>query len=1280
MGSGDAPVPGKSVAPANTPALIQSGLVAQGMDQAGNFAPGRPLQPYFGYSTPARGTDFPVGVNIATQGRAAWNRVSFDVIKAIIDAYDVARICIDHKIDELRSMPLMFQPADGVKGDVDDAIEAAKLVLSYPDRELPYEAWLGKWLENYLKYDNAPLYKRRDGNGEIIGLEVVDGKTVHPYIDGNGRRPEPPAPMAWQVVHGLVGTWFTRDDLIYVPFRAQEDSPYGLAPIESALLTANTDIRAQWHFLQMFTDGSVPAGFMELPPDVSQAEQVREWQDHWDAMVMGDQAKLHQLLAVPNGSKFTGTKPAAFDKEFPNHLMRRMCAKFGVVAQDANLTDDVNRATGETQTDIQFRVNTLPWVLFVQGILTRYLQRDIGLPVKVSLDTGRDKEDRLQEAQAHKLYVDMGAESVDEVRVDVLGKPIDKERPTPRFYATPRLGPVTLLAIEGAAGKTDPETYGPAKDQLVLDQPYVPPISVVPTPGTTDDKASLAAIDAYQVSTRRALESQQDPHRESEAQREERGAKQPPPGTGDAPLRPAPQGSRAQQQAAGTQTEPEKDRPVAKAADLTGAEAADLAAFRTYVTGCKRRGRWTRDFAFTAVAPHIATELNRGGRCEVAAVLKAKAQDAPAKGDGDDLAREVYDQLSEDFPRDAIAWVLGQHWTREDLPLDQIDWSGMQSWRAGREPEKVAKLARKMAKGKADKRAIAVERPGKPTAMLADGHHHALAHRARHEPVPAYVAHPAKVNGPWDEMHSRQYPDAAVMKAATLTKTAAHYRDPSGKPGKHCGNCSMFRLHAPDFETGACTLVQGIIDPAAVCDHWEARTGTRVAKADGPVAAGIAVQAADTGRVLMLQRGMDGNDPAGGTWEFPGGCLDPGEQPTDAARREWEEETGCVLPVGEQTGSWDSSNGVYAGYVWTIPSEDAIRIDDPRDRVINPDDPGRDHVEAIAWWDPEQLLSNPAVRRELAADMPRVRQALAANVTKADGNPKDQAPPQGPESATQWPGWQYDLAAAAYWTPLIAAALGAGIDADALAHAFLAGHTRSAAPDGESEQEREQRLRVAAAGWLEHYRGALQAELRTVLPGILTDGYAIGAAASAALMDAAEAGRPLTDLAADMAGWHPGAYEAAMLLISRDADGSGLRALLDQAQVVIKSIADSRLDDLGFRLAVSAARGDSADTIAADIRDLLTAPWRAHMVAATELARAVSAAAVDGYQRRGYRETEWLTAEDQHVCPEICELNADRGPVPIGEPFPSGAFAPPGHPECRCAPGCVISSRSEGGE
>lgn len=132
------------------------------------------------------------------------------------------------------------------------------------------------------------------------------------------------------------------------------------------------------------------------------------------------------------------------------------------------------------------------------------------------------------------------------------------------------------------------------------------------------------------------------------------------------------------------------------------------------------------------------------------------------------------------------------------------------------------------------------------------------------------------------------------------------------------------------------------------------------------VAAGIAVVAADSGRVLLLQRAVDPADPASGLWEFPGGCLEPGETGQEAAVREWCEEVGCDLPDGEFVGSWTSPNGVYQGFVYVIPSESDVPVNmDADDRqVLNPDDPDGDYAEVVAWWDPEHLPDMPALRPE----------------------------------------------------------------------------------------------------------------------------------------------------------------------------------------------------------------------------------------------------------------------------------------------------------------------------
>ncbi|MFF8399816.1 NUDIX domain-containing protein [Streptomyces sp. NPDC016172] len=139
--------------------------------------------------------------------------------------------------------------------------------------------------------------------------------------------------------------------------------------------------------------------------------------------------------------------------------------------------------------------------------------------------------------------------------------------------------------------------------------------------------------------------------------------------------------------------------------------------------------------------------------------------------------------------------------------------------------------------------------------------------------------------------------------------------------------------------------------------------------ADRIKVAGLVVKAEDTGRVLLIQRALDDEDPAAGTWEFPGGHREKGEDALAAALREWQEETGAELPGSTSVvGSWTAPNGIYRGFVAVVPGESYIPLNRPHDerRVANPDDPKGDATEVTAWWTitalPDMSLLRPECR------------------------------------------------------------------------------------------------------------------------------------------------------------------------------------------------------------------------------------------------------------------------------------------------------------------------------
>lgn len=370
-----------------------------------------------------------------------------------------------------------------------------------------------------------------------------------------------------------------------------------------------------------------------------------------------------------------------------------------------------------------------------------------------------------------------------------------------------------------------------------------------------------------------------------------------------------------------------------------------------------------------------------------------------AKGD---VAAKVHELMSRNFPADAISWVLDIEWTGpRDVPLDHVDFDDEDSWAAHHQPAKVGAFVRQIKAGDAPNPAIMVQTDSQDELHVVDGHHRTMAYQKLNKPVPAYVGFVPNDDERWKETHSSQLhqgsdsankshspvhvfrPDPQYqrlcrycglgrsdpdhreqltkMDEGMVSKASVNYR-PAETLEERCGTCSMFR------EPNACTLVAGVIRRDDVCDEWDPADEARHV----PVAAGLTVVAADTGRVLMMQRALTPGDPAGGTWEFPGGCLEPGETAVIGAEREWQEETGCTLPRGRLTGTWTSADGVYQGFTYVVSAETDVPIFDGRDDVSNPDDPDGDAVEALAWWSPDQLRDCPALRPELARDLDEI--------------------------------------------------------------------------------------------------------------------------------------------------------------------------------------------------------------------------------------------------------------------------------------------------------------------
>ncbi len=183
-----------------------------------------------------------------------------------------------------------------------------------------------------------------------------------------------------------------------------------------------------------------------------------------------------------------------------------------------------------------------------------------------------------------------------------------------------------------------------------------------------------------------------------------------------------------------------------------------------------------------------------------------------------------------------------------------------------------------------------------------------------------------------------------------------------------------------------------------------------------------------------------------------------------------------------------------------------------------------------------------------------------------------------------------------------------------------------------------------------------------VLRKVYADGYVLGeASARESIANAIKKrDKSLTkaDATIDWSKWTPGNRAAALLLRPRGA----FREFLLNAGIVSKAIAKAGYDRIGNSLADSIAAGDSPAKTAKALADRISDPARALTIAITEQNRAMSAASLFTYEEAQIEQVEWNAVEP---C-DICEEN-DGQVVDLGQPFNSGDYQPPAHPNCRCA-------------
>ncbi len=425
------------------------------------FGPGNPSRPLAEAKedqTVGRRFNYPAQYNVNTTPKRG-EGTTFADLRGLADSYDLLRLCIETRKDQMAAQVIDFRFRDKGKKESDRRIELLRDFFHYPDKQNDWETWLRMLIEDLLVIDAPCIYPRLTLGGQLFSLDPVDGATINRILDGYGRVPMSPDPAYQQILHGMTAVDYTQEELIYRPRNMRTNRVYGFSPVEQIITTVNIALRRQLHQLQYFTDGNVPNSIFSVP-ETWNPDDVRQFQEWWDSVTIGTSKNYGRF--VPHGVNIMDTKQAAFgqnDEIMNEWLSRVVCYCFNIAPTQLVKTN--NRATSDTQKETADSEGLAPTKQWLKNLIDFIVHQYFGFGDLEMHYVDQEVLDPLTKAQIDKIYLDAKVLDPDEVRND-LG--LDPLTPEQRERLAP---PPQVPAAGGKSNAQDPPGGGEASDEPV---------------------------------------------------------------------------------------------------------------------------------------------------------------------------------------------------------------------------------------------------------------------------------------------------------------------------------------------------------------------------------------------------------------------------------------------------------------------------------------------------------------------------------------------------------------------------------------------------------------------------------------------------------------------------------------------------------------------------------------------------------------------------------------------------------------------------------------------
>lgn len=360
--------------------------------------------------------------------------IGFNELRTLADSYDVLRLVIEKRKDQMESLNWAIQHRDAAATGANESltkdprIDAAQAFFRQPDREHSWGAWLRILLEDLFVIDAPCIYPRRKVGGDLYALELMDGATVKRVLDDTGRTPLPPQTAYQQILRGLPAVDYAADELLYRPRNGRTYKVYGYSPVEQVVMTVNIALKRQIHALEYYRSGSVPDALVGVPESWS-ADDIRRFQEYWDLLLSGELAERRKMRFVPGelARNFHETKQPPLKDMYDEWLARVVCFAFSI--EPTPFVAQVNRSVAETSREQSLADGLFPLKNWVKSLIDEVLARYMDMADFEFVWQEEQALDPKQQAEIYAVYKNAGILTADEIRAEMGKEPLPEQEP-----------------------------------------------------------------------------------------------------------------------------------------------------------------------------------------------------------------------------------------------------------------------------------------------------------------------------------------------------------------------------------------------------------------------------------------------------------------------------------------------------------------------------------------------------------------------------------------------------------------------------------------------------------------------------------------------------------------------------------------------------------------------------------------------------------------------------------------------------------------------------------